>query len=59
MAFQQGSVVAEEKMIRATNFDVRPSVRRQTIINRLDVGQYLTAFGVGLATMVTLQKHGA
>ena len=52
MAFQQGSVVAEEKMVRATNLYERPSIRRQMIVNGLDVGSDLTALGVGLMAVI-------
>src|SRR5262249_6379225 len=58
MALQQGSIVAEGEMVRATDCDAEPSIRRQTIINRLDVGLDLTDFRVGRKIAVVAQeKH--
>ena len=33
------------------------SVRRQTIVNRLDVGHDLAGFGIGLTVVVAHQEH--
>src|SRR5260370_1837211 len=57
MAFQQGYVVTEEEMVRATNRDSQPSIRRQTIINRLDVCFDLTSDRVGRITVVAQEEH--
>src|SRR6266566_3358729 len=56
MALQQGSIIAKEEMVCATNLDQQSSVRRQTIINRLDVGLDLAALRVGRA-LVAEEKH--
>src|SRR5216117_3657703 len=57
MALHQSSVAAEEKMVRATNLYERPSIRRQAIVNRMQVGRDLTAFRVGLMAVVAQQEH--
>src|SRR6266403_1780810 len=57
MALLQCSVVAEKKMVRATNLQQRPSIRRQTIVNRSDVGHDLTALRLGLTTVVAQKEH--
>src|SRR6267154_3096714 len=57
MALQQGSVVAEEKMICAADRDLQPPVRWQVIINRLNVGLDLTGLRVGFAAVVAEDEH--
>src|SRR2546421_12841262 len=58
MAFQKGSVIAEGEMIRAVDHDAQPSVLRQTLINRLNVGEYLTSLRIRRkVTMVAQEKH--
>src|SRR5215831_5472203 len=57
MALQQRSVVAEGKMVRAADRDVRPSIHRKTIINRLQVGPDLVGLRVGLVAVVTQKDH--
>src|SRR5438034_11797470 len=57
MALQRSSIAAEEKMVRATNLYERPSIRRQAIVNRMQVGRDLTAFRVGLMAVVAQQEH--
>src|SRR5713226_2004762 len=57
MALQQGSVVAKEEMVRPPDRDAQPSLRRQTIINRLDVGPNLTATRVGRLAVVAQEEH--
>src|SRR5207249_10457681 len=57
MALQQGTVVTEEEVVRAADRDAQPAVRRQTIINRLDVGLDRTALRVGRAAVLAQEKH--
>src|SRR5712672_1714053 len=57
MALQQGSVVAEEKMICAADRDLEPPVRWQVIVNRLDVGLDLMGLCVGFAAVVAEDEH--
>src|ERR1035438_3757030 len=57
MTFQQSSVVAEEKMGRATDRDTLPPIGRQAIVNRLDLAQDRTADRVGRIAMVAHEKH--
>ncbi|HLJ17701.1 MAG TPA: hypothetical protein VKV15_24605 [Bryobacteraceae bacterium] len=57
MAFQQGAVIAEEKMVPASNLYECPSILRQTIVNRLHISQDLMAFRVGLMGVIAEKKH--
>src|SRR5207237_7744866 len=57
MALQQRSVVAEEEMVRATDRDAHPSIRRQAIIYRLDIGSDLAVARVGRIAVVAQEKH--
>ena len=57
MTFQQSSVVAEGEMMRTADCKALPSIRRQTIINRLNVGPDLLALRVGLAAVIAEKKH--
>src|SRR5712692_3979284 len=44
-------------MVRATDGDAQPSIRRQTIVNRLDAGQDLTADRIGRMAVVAQEEH--
>src|SRR5712671_3518680 len=57
MALQQGSVVAEQKMICAADRDLQPPVRWQAIVNGLNVGLDLTGLRVGFAAVVAEDEH--
>src|SRR4029077_1238567 len=57
MALQQRSIVTEQKMVRPADHDPQPSVRGQTIVNRLHVGQDVMALRVGLPTVVAQQEQ--
>src|SRR5207244_174492 len=57
VAFQERSVIAEQEMVRAADRDAEPCVRRQTIINRLDVGEDLPADRVGRSAVITQEDH--
>src|SRR5579864_9586953 len=57
MALQQGSVVAEGEMVRAANYDAQPFIRRQTIVNRLNVGHDLTNLRVGRKIALAAQQE--
>ncbi len=52
IAFQQGAIVAEGKMIGAADGHAQTRFRRQTLIDRLDVSENLPALGVGFARVV-------
>src|SRR5205823_14359340 len=56
MALEQRSVVAKIEVVCATDLDHQSSVRRQPIINRLDVGLHLTSLRVG-RVVVGEEKH--
>src|SRR5580693_1851064 len=57
MAFQQGAIVAEEKVICSANRDAQPSTLREPIVNRLYVGHDLHALRVHFAAVVAHQEH--
>src|SRR5258708_2494606 len=44
-------------MVRATDLDAQPSIPRQTIINRLDVGLDLAGDRVGRIAVAAQKKH--
>ena len=44
-------------MVRATDRDAQPSIRRQAIINRLDIGSDLAVARVGRIAVVAQEKH--
>src|SRR5690348_7132671 len=56
-ALQESSVVAEGEMIRAANHDAQPSIRRQSIVNRLDVGHDLTDLRIGRKIALAAQQE--
>src|SRR5256885_6338984 len=57
MALEQGGVVAEQEMVRAADRDAQPAVRRQAIIDRLNVGLDLAVCRVGRLAVVAQQEH--
>src|SRR6266498_1376567 len=44
-------------MVCAGDHDAQPSIRRQSIVNRLDVGHDLTADGIGRIAVVAQEEH--
>src|SRR5437867_4284376 len=50
-------IVGEREMVRATDHDAWPSVSRQTIVNRSNVGPDLAAIRVGRYIAVVAQEE--
>lgn len=57
MAFQQRSIVPKQEMVRSLDYDLHPSLRRQAIVNGLNVGPDLPTLRVGFPAVVAHKKH--
>src|SRR5437763_2347185 len=57
LALQQSSVVAERVMVRAADRDEEPSIRREAIVNRLDVAFHLAVLRIGRMDLCAHKKH--